>query len=144
MLIFVDNIDDLISSSEKVVEKYGEITVPTEEEKEIDITKEETSKFFKVVTGKSFTPVFKFYNIGELGEEINITLKILDKDRNELQSININETNENGTNDINGTFIFNKTKIIILKFHPKISEKYHKCVTFKYMNWNDGLQFLKR
>ena len=34
---------------------------------------------------------------------------------------------ENGTNDINGTFIFTQNS-----------------VTFKYMNWNDGLLFLKR
>lgn len=30
--------------------------------------------------------------------------------RNELQSININETNENGNNDINGTFIFTQNE----------------------------------
>lgn len=103
---FVDNSKELTSSSENTDDDYEELTIPTEGDQVIDISEDEPKRFFCATANKNFAPVFNFYTTDELGAETEINLTIFDKDKNELQTIGIEEANGDDADEINGTFSF--------------------------------------
>lgn len=116
---FVNDIKEMTSPSEKTDDDYEDIAIPTDGEQVIDVSKDEPSRFFRATAGKNFTPVFKFYTADELDPTAEISLAIFDKDNNELQSISINEKNDDDTDDIDGTFSFVQNEDYIIKITSK-------------------------
>lgn len=110
---YFENNDDALKNNTE--EKYEELVVPTNEYVKIEITKETPAKTFKASFTQGFKPLINFYS--DNSAEKNLTLKILDENMSELQNIELNYVNSDGSHNVIGDFSFDEGK----KYYIQIS-----------------------
>lgn len=107
---YFENSNDISQNNtvENSEESYEEIIVPTNEYTKIEISKDNPIKIFKASFTQGFKPLINFYS-DNLGEK-NLILKILDENKFELQHVDLNYVNPDGSRNFTSDFSFEDGK----------------------------------
>lgn len=103
----------------------AELTVPSQGIWQICVPQNQTELSYSFHAEKSFTPIIKFYSDTENGEEINIT--IIDSAQNALQTVDLNQKDENGNYELTGGFSFIEGEEYIMKISSNVRSIDTKC-----------------
>ena len=107
-------------------ESYEEIVVPTNEHTKIEISKDSPIKIFKASFTQGFKPLINFYS--DNLEEKNLILKILDENKFELQHVDLNHVNPDGSRNFTSDFSFEDGKEYYIQVSSAdIAEKQQTC-----------------
>mgnify|MGYP001040269899 CR=1 FL=1 len=104
-LYFVNDINGLSCGVE---ESYERIVVPMNENIKVEISKDNQIKNFKAIFNHGFKPLIKFYS--DDTQEKNLLLKILDENKLELQHVELNYVNSEGSHEFISDFSFEAGK----------------------------------
>lgn len=107
---YFENSNDISQNNtvENSEESYEEIVVPTNEHTKIEISKDSPIKIFKTSFTQGFKPLINFYS--DNLEEKNLILKILDENKFELQHVDLNHVNSDGSRNFTSDFSFEDGK----------------------------------
>lgn len=107
---YFENSNDISQNNtvENSEESYEEIIVPTNEYTKIEISKDNPIKIFKASFTQGFKPLINFYS--DNLDEKNLILKILDENKFELQHVDLNYVNPDGSRNFTSDFSFEDDK----------------------------------
>lgn len=91
-------------------------TIPSQDVVDMEITSNDSGKCISVTADKTFSPLFQYYS--KVGNEINANLRILDAEKNELQTLNLMEEEEEAI----GSFTFEEGEQYYLEFNIEDEE----------------------
>lgn len=122
---YFENRND-VSPEVDTKESYEEIVVPTNEHTKIEISKDSPIKIFKASFTQGFKPLINFYS--DNLEEKNLILKILDENKFELQHVDLNHVNPDGSRNFTSDFSFEDGKEYYIQVSSAdIAEKQQTC-----------------